>query len=681
MEHVTLAAAARGIPFDVTGTLTGFDPSSPRPTSQLFFRDETGATILSNHLPDLPADFRSGDRVRATGLIQTHGRGIYAKLFRLDRLAPQPSAPVAAVTLADLSTGRFDGLRVTVCGKVTNAFADEVDPSWTYLVLSDGHSSIYAPVVLSRFGIRDSDEILGARLELNGWCCASSLSGARQHLGRVFSVAHDGLRLLNRPDVGLFDAPALEDCRRLSPDEISRLGRRKVVGEVIAVGRRDWFLLRTEDGRVIRVDLTQPLLPTPGSAVEAVGTSETDLYHVNLSAARWRAASVRRQSPPPTPADIRLRDLRFDARGTRLFNPQFHGRLVRLRGIVRGLPTPEDPNGRLYLENDGLLVPVVLPAKPAAAVPVGLGCQVEVTGVCVLESENWRPNAVFPSVKGLEIVSRTAEDLRVLAWPPWWTPRKLLAVIGVLLLGLLAIGAWNVSLRVLAERRGHALNRETIARVASDLKVGERTRLAVELHDSIAQSLTGVSLEIRTAERLSATDAHGLRAHLTLASRALASCRAELRNCLWDLRNHALEQGDMEVAVRQALRPVIGDARLAVRFFVPHERITDNTAHAILRIVRELATNAVQHGRATTLKVAGCLERHRVLLSVRDNGHGFDPARIPGPEEGHFGLQGIRERVAALHGTFSIQSAPGLGARAFVTLDLSEGDTKRELPT
>ena len=91
--------------------------------------------------------------------------------------------------------------------------------------------------------------------------------------------------------------------------------------------------------------------------------------------------------------------------------------------------------------------------------------------------------------------------------PPWWTPSKFLALVVAHALVILLVGAGNVSLRALVERRSRALNRESIARVTSDLKVYERTRLAVELHDSIAQSLTGVSLEIRTARRLAQTDA------------------------------------------------------------------------------------------------------------------------------------------------------------------------------
>ena len=230
---------------------------------------------------------------------------------------------------------------------------------------------------------------------------------------------------------------------------------------------------------------------------------------------------------------------------------------------------------------------------------------------------------------------------------------------------------WNFTLQTLAERRGRELNEETIARVTSDLKLYERTRLAVELHDSLAQSLTGVSLEIKTARRLAdARDGTGMREHLYTASQTLESCRAELRNCLLDLRHHALELDDMNDAIRQTLSPVLGAARLAVRFAVPRDRLTDNTAHTILRIIRELTVNTIRHGAATEIKVAGSVENGRLNVSVRDDGTGFDPSSAPGVEQGHFGIEGIRERISAFKGTLRIDSAPGRGTKAVVSLEI-----------
>ena len=77
----------------------------------------------------------------------------------------------------------------------------------------------------------------------------------------------------------------------------------------------------------------------------------------------------------------------------------------------------------------------------------------------------------------------------------------------------------------------------------------------------------------------------------------------------------------------------------------------------------------MRHGKATKVKIAGAMDNGMLLVSVRDNGTGFDPSACPGPDEGHFGLDGIRERLRQLGGTFEITSAPNQGTAAKITLN------------
>ena len=96
----------------------------------------------------------------------------------------------------------------------------------------------------------------------------------------------------------------------------------------------------------------------------------------------------------------------------------------------------------------------------------------------------------------------------------------------------------------------------------------------------------------------------------------------------------------------------------------------DTTAHAILSILRELTGNAIRHGGATRVEVEGSVEPDRIVFTVRDNGSGFDPAACAGPAQGHFGLEGVRNRLAKLGGAFTIESAPGAGTTAVVSIPL-----------
>lgn len=275
--------------------------------------------------------------------------------------------------------------------------------------------------------------------------------------------------------------------------------------------------------------------------------------------------------------------------------------------------------------------------------------------------EDLRAFRDLPRVTGYSLVVRSSGDVKVLKRPRWWTIRRLGTAVGVLLAALLAILVWNASLQRLAVRKGRELLHSQLKYLKAELKSEERTRLAIELHDSLSQTLTGVSMEIAAAEDLLYEDPRNMAPHLARAERTLKSCRDELRNCLWDLRNDALDEPDMTLAVRKTLQPHIDGQQVAVRFNISRARISDNTAHALLRMIRELVMNALRHGQATSVKVAGSLDPHVLRFSVRDNGVGFDPENRPGILQGHFGLQGIQERLEKMGGTLTIRSAPGHG--------------------
>lgn len=636
----------------------------------ILLKDATGSFLVEGL--DAGIGPTTGDVIRVAGttyLDHVHGiRQEYVQLARWEKTGVGALPPVEEVSAGDVIAGKANFRVVRVTGVVIDAFPDEMDPRWNCLFLRDGDQSLYVSVP-NDCGLRTRlSQLVDAEVTLTG-IGFPHYAAQRMFIGphlEMFSAA--SIRVDRPAAADPFTSPLLENIDHASVAEIAALRRRCVVGEVLAAWRGDRFLVREDGGRVIRAEMSESgSLPAAGQRVRAVGFPESDVFKINLSAVRWRAEGE--SCPLPTNAAVTSAEtILFSQNGERQVKPEYHGRLLRLRGMVRAVRSDIPGREEILLGCGRVRVPVDVSSCPAALEGVDPGTSVEVTGVCVMDVENRRSRTHFPETGGFLLVPRVANDIRIVSRPSWWTPSRLLVVILALFGVLVGFAVWVRVLNRLVERRSRELFKETTARAGADLRVDERTRLAVELHDSISQNLTGASFQIDAAESMMAEAPAKAAKCLENARVVLGACRRELRDCISDLRDHTLEEHDAGEALRKALVGRIGSAALTVEFDVPRAKLTDNTFHAVVRIVRELAVNAVRHGQAKQIAVRGALQGGRLVVTVKDDGRGFDPAKRPGMAEGHFGLSGVEERLRRLGGTLNIVSAPGRGAEVEVTI-------------
>ena len=657
-------------------------------TGQVFVRDNNNDPVLNmtdatgsmrvmgvRHVI-MPLPFKSGDTIHVTGVIDLPPdirTRVPCAICRSARFVAngKPPPPVR-VSGADILSGRYDCRLVRTRGRIRRIIRDEIDPGCLYMPFVVDGDIVH--VTLRQRGDSSIEatlrELIDAEIEVVGLCMPSAYM-TRRFIGYT-------LQILGRKDITVvkpasedpYDAPPLDVNMVADMSTIGRLGRHRLAGTVLAVCADRRAVLQTDGGDIVDVNLIGEAEPSCGSRIEVVGIPEADYYQINLVDAIWRNApgSVQR---PASPCRIEIEQLLTDGKGHERFPPQFHGKIVQTHGTLIDIPKGDFGHGFAILKDTGGTVLLDMAYAGHASERLSVGCRIDVTGVCVVNMEaSTAPLQRFQRVNGITIVVRDPKDIVVLSRPPWWTPQRLSLVVAALLLVLVSIFIWNRSLQLTVDRKSRQFLREHAAHIKATLRVDERTRLAVELHDSLSQNLSGVACQIAATKGTLPDGADETARYLSTAERMLLSCRTELRRCLWDLREDALAEKDFSEAIRKTLAPVVNDAELHVRFDVPRARMEDTTAHAILCIIRELASNAVRHGHARHVQIVGELRDKAISISVDDDGRGFEPSTAAGAAEGHFGIEGIRERVKRLNGSFSIASEPRKGCDATVSIPL-----------
>ena len=582
-----------------------------------------------------PLDVQPGDDIEVRGVLKRHDNGeVHLNVRQLRKQGRHPPPPPVKVSLAHLSQGDFFYRTVITEGTLVLARQDEISPQDIQLIVKDGSSVLNASISAAPSENTNFAALLGARVRLTGVLLQPA--GARRTMMPYLGI--DVFEVIRPAPANRFDAPELNFDQTPSPRDILSSGLRRFEGIVLATWSGNQLMVAGKGHNRVKATLAlDSELPVAGSPVEIVGYPDTDLYGISLTFARCRPLS----DPPPDsvtpPIATTLRHLLSDRQGRPRINGYSHGRLLRLSGKVLDL----QPSLRLFsLHADGFTIPVNCSSTPVALKNLEAGSAVEVVVLAVVESDAWSEIIVLPQTRGIKLVLRSADDLHVIARPPFWTPIRLLIVIAALLVIIVLI--------VLLSR--------LVNRLATRRKVAERTRLAVELHDSLSQTLAGVTCQIAAGRDAVADDPKTATDLLAAAERMLESSRTELKNCLFDLRNNTVDDPDFVHAITQTLSIFRDETALAIRFPVDRSLLSDTTAHTVLCIIRELVANAVRHGKAAHVRVAGSVEDGTLLFSVSDDGSGFNPARHPGPREGHFGLTGIQERLSTLGGTMKIES-------------------------
>ena len=198
----------------------------------------------------------------------------------------------------------------------------------------------------------------------------------------------------------------------------------------------------------------------------------------------------------------------------------------------------------------------------------------------------------------------------------------------------------------------------------------ERTRLAREIHDTLLQGVTGISLNLLAVlpeVRTSPTTA--LPTLERIAELAMRTTR-EARLAVWDLRPQPLTQRELAKAVESVARLALGESSLTVQVSTTGRarNVPADAQGAVLRVVQEAVSNVVRHAAARRVRIRLAYRGAWLRVRVADDGKGFVVKRDFRSYTGHWGLVGMRERAKQIGASFSVRSASGQGT--IVTLEV-----------
>lgn len=236
-----------------------------------------------------------------------------------------------------------------------------------------------------------------------------------------------------------------------------------------------------------------------------------------------------------------------------------------------------------------------------------------------------------------------------------------------LILAGTAIAQANIDDRALAEGlRDQAVlalnNQRLLAQVRDKAMLEERTRLARDIHDTLAQGLTGIVIQLGATQRALVYSPSESSTHLALASRMAREALAEARASVWNLRAPLLDANSLTKAIQElAAHPMRPDLQVDVQIHGQALRLDLHDETALLRITQEALANVVKHSKAEHVSIQLIYGNSSVELLIHDNGTGFDQAILTNQMQmtNHFGLIGMRERVAQIGGSLQLSNQRG----------------------
>lgn len=653
--------------------------------TEIAIQDGQSAIWMPMHV-NRPRDLKLGLRVEVEGYLQ---KGRFAPDFLVQRLEiigesslPEPEK----VTGSELLSGLYDCHYVELSGIVR-----AVQP-WS--ALGRDHAIMH----LDAYGTRilvltPSDQLARLATVVDGFVRVKGINAvAVNENGQVLTAQ---IRVTNPSCIEVLESPRAASMLSLLP--IKGLlghpisgppGRRiRTRGTVTHAQNHESFQIQ-DDGHGVRVRTTGMVEPPPlNSIVEVLGFPSPGALGPILEDGQFKILGVS-SALEPNPLESAREAFSHE------------GRLVKVSGQLIETQTDVSPARFLLKDGDFLFAAEFVGSIPRASLPVRPGAMISVTGIAEGSVGSPQQEEGYPKARDLLIHIRGLSDIKILRSEPWWTAARFTVALAATVSALVTV----VFFAVLLKRKNRSLiaaeselvaARDVLAKrvetrteqLHDQLKTrrderseyaavtAERNRLARDLHDSLEQTLAGAALRIDAACEMlpdgPPVNVEPARRQMERAAELLRLSQAEVRRTVWGLRRLALEKQNLGEALRDSVKLLTEDSGIVTTLNLADAEagLTSEQECELLHIAQEAVANVLKHSEATTLEISLRYVDQKLVLTIRDNGLGFDLSSVfKAADRPHYGQQDMRERAELIGANLLVKSELGCGTMVEVAL-------------
>lgn len=673
----------RGVRAEIEGVITFRNFLDDLHT--IVVQDETGGAwveIVGDAPLSAVESLGIGTRVRVAGQLD---RGGFAPRILADQVDVLGMATLPMPKEADINRlfiGADNGLRVGLTGIVQGFRAEDdlwslvIDVSSRRMVVRIPHPLLtVAPATLVDAEVRCIG-VIGSLRNTRG-----------QFLRPIMNVARsEDISVVAPAAASAFEAPfvPLPELALFQPEPLR--GRRiRSEGTVTLAYPGRFFYL--QDGlHGVRVESRSTTAIRPGDNVAVAGFPDMSRHIGGLVEAEYRMVTP---GDRPLPIAIQPQDIiAVNERSRRIGEiarpGNYHGCLIAFTATLMEVRPPVGDWCGLTLSDGAFVLTASLPATEYPRLEtLRSGSRLQLTGIADLDivPDETISIGVDPLTQRVGVFVQSAADIAVVQTPSWWTPARLGLALTATLGAILLVLAWNYFLHKQVATQAASLAEEMRSRYEAEAEfqatLRERSRLATNLHDTVLQTVTGIGYQLK-GMRVSLKRGSGNTglpsADLDIAQKMVDHAVHQLRGTVWAMQTLPLAGQSLARALEALVQRLQAEQPASIRLLTKGavEPVPELVSGNLFLVAQEAVYNAIRHAAAGRIDVELSFEQAgMVTVRVRDDGCGFLPGTQAGVVDGHFGIEGMRDRMSRIGGTWSLESRVGGGTEIAASVPLA----------